>query len=271
MERANLLRPDMVRDVVDGFLDAGARVLVTNTAAANSPAMAQTAEGGEVCPEDLEKMNRLGAAICRSAVSEHSATDALVFGAIGPTDRLLGLGEIDAATLSAAYHAQATALAAGGADAIVCRAFTDIAALTLAVRAVTEATGLAAIGSLVFDSGPERTETSLGVTVPQACAELAEAGAAVIGCECGECPDGGPAVVTLMRQSSDLPIWVKVDAGEPQLVDGRVVYPESPEAFALRLAPLAEAGGNFIGGCCGATAEHIAALAASLAKREREA
>jgi methionine synthase I (cobalamin-dependent) len=129
---------------------------------------------------------------------------------------------------------------------------------------------LPVIGSMTFDSGPEQVETALGTTVPQACAEMAEAGAAVVGCDCGDSPDSAPAVVSLIRQSCDLPIWVKVDAGQPELVEGRVVYPETPQEFAGRLKPLAQQGANFVGGCCGASAGHIAALAAIRNKPRRK-
>jgi methionine synthase I (cobalamin-dependent) len=185
----------------------------------------------------------------------------LVFGAVGPIERLLLLDEIGESALSEAYARQAEALAAGGADAILCRSFVEVGALVVAIRAAIQATGLPVIGSMTFDSGPEQVETALGTTVPQACAEMAEAGAAVVGCDCGDSPDSTPAVVSLIRQSCGLPIWVKVDAGLPELVEGRVVYPETPPEFAGRLESLVQEGANFVGGCCGASAGHVAALA----------
>ncbi len=272
-EHANVRRPDIVHDVAGAFLDAGAKVLVTNTAAANALCLADllesdagtTAEG----LAEVLKLNRQGAAICRAATREHPAEELWVFGAMGPTERLLTLEEVDQTTVHEAYKAQAESLAEGGVDAILCRSFSEIQTLVIAVRAAAEATGLPVIGSMTFDCGPEQTETTLGVTVPQACAELVEAGAAMVGCDCGENPDGAPAVVGLMRERCDLPIWVKVNAGMPQLAEGRVVYPESPEEFAERLPALREAGASFVGGCCGARGEHIAAMAAAQRARRR--
>jgi len=263
LERANLSKPDIVRDVAEAFLDAGAKVLVTSTAGANVLSLAERLDAKDMTENEILAMNREGAAICRAAASEYPAKDLLVFGAMGPTEQLLMLNEIEDATLHDAYETQAGALAAGGVDAILCRSFTEIQALSIAVKAATSATGLPVVGSMTFDCGPEQTETTLGVTIPQACAEMVDAGASVVGCDCGENPDAAQAVVTLMRQSCGLPIWVKINAGVPQLVEGRVAYPETPDEFTRRLAPLAQAGANFVGGCHGASVDHIAAMAAS--------
>ena len=265
-ELANLRRAEIVQDVVESFLDAGARALVTNTIAANSLRLADELRGYSVTPGELWAINRDGAAICRAAASNHPGAPVPVFGAMGPPGKLLMLEEIGERNLSSAYAKQAEALAAGGADAMLCRGFSEIGALTIALAAARRATGLPAVGSMVFDSGPEQNETSLGVTVPQACAELTEAGAAMIGYESGDEPENAAAVVKLLRRSCGVPIWAGVSAGVPQLVDGQVAYPETPAEFAQRLRAVAAAGANFIGGGRGATVEHIAALAAEAAR-----
>jgi methionine synthase I (cobalamin-dependent) len=262
-EAANLSHPEAVREVAEAFLDAGAEVLETNTAVANAMALADEIARGEVREADLTAMNQAGAAVCRAAVSGFPLKGRLVVGAMGPGERLLLLKEVEEEALYQAYAAQARALAAGGADAILCRSFREMDALCLAVRAAAETTSLPVIGSMVFDCGPDRTETTLGVTAPQACAALREAGAWAVGCNCGQSPDSAAAVLTLMRQCWEGPIWVKIHPGLPQVDEGKVVYPESPEAFAARLPVLAAAGANFVGGCCGASVEHIAALVAS--------
>ena len=238
-ERVNLQRPDIVRDVAAAFLDAGARVLVTNTAGANAAALAEAPPGATLKEEELAALNREGAAILCAVVSEHHAADTLVLGAVGPTERLLLLEEITEAALYDAWASQAEALAAGGADAILCQGFTEIRALSVAVRAARAATDLPVFGSLVFGFGPEQTETSLGGTVPQACAVLSEAGAAGAGCEGRDNPDSVLEVVKLMRQTCDLPIWVRVPAGHPQLHARALVYPEQTRTvrgMALRSA-----------------------------------
>jgi len=263
IEQANLRRPEIVKDIADAFLDAGAGVLVANTAGANRITLASMVQAEEISEGDIAAMARQGAAICRAAISDWPGSDCLVFGEMGPTGKLLLLDEIDATELYSAYAAQAEALAEGGADAIICQSFTEIESLCVAIRAAVGGTGLPVIGSMSFDCGADRTETTLGVTPPQACAAMLEAGACVIGADCGVSPDDLPAAVALMRQSCQVPIWVKVNAGTPQVQEGRVVYPETPEEFARRLPALVKAGANLVGGCCGASAEHIASLAAA--------
>jgi len=258
-ELANLERPEWVRDVAEAFLDAGAEILVTNTEAANFLALAQRPETNDVTPERIAEMCRRGAEIARQAVSEFPAKDRYVFGAVGRVQQLLMLGEVSEKDLTEAYKNQAQALAEGGVEAILCRGFTELVALQIAVRAA-RATGLPVITTMAFDCGGDQTETTLGVTVPQMCEALASEVVAALGCDGGESPDTTAKIVALLRQSSPLPIWVAVDAGLPQLIEGRAVYPETPADFAERLKPLAAAGANFIAGRRGATPAHIAAM-----------
>lgn len=269
-ELANLGRPEWVRDVAEAFLDAGAEVLVTNTEAANFLALAQRPEIKNQTPDRITEMCRRGAEIARQAVSEFPAQDRYVFGAVGPVQQLLMLGEVSEKDLTEAYKNQAQALIDGGVDAILCRGFTELAALQIAVRAA-RATGLPVIATMAFDCGADQTETTLGVSVPQMCEALAGEAVAAFGCDGGESPDSTPKVVALLRRSSPLPIWVAVDAGLPQLIEGRAVYPESPADFAERVRPLAAAGANFIAGRRGATPAHIAAMVKAKRSPKRRA
>jgi 5-methyltetrahydrofolate--homocysteine methyltransferase len=252
---------ETIRAVADAYLTAGARGLVTFTDDANAIAMAEAIEAGETAVEVLATVNREAAASCRVAIESHGAAGCWVLGAIGPVEPLLTLGEIDPAALSDAYRTQAAALAQGGVDGILCRSFVEIEALVVAVTAAREASGLPVVASMTFDCGPESSETTMGVTVPQACQSLVEAGAAMVGCDRGRQPDGVSALVSLMRESCGLPIWVEVNAGLPELDDQRLVYPETPNAFGERFTSLAEAGASIIGGGHGVTPAHIAELA----------
>jgi methionine synthase I (cobalamin-dependent) len=262
IEQANIHRPEVMREIAEAFLDAGAEVLVTNTACANPIAMAEMLGPGQVSEGDIRIMDREGAAICRAAIEDCPGGSRLVFGAMGPTGRLLMLDEIAETDLYQAYGTQATMLAEGGADAILCQSFTELDGLCIAIRAAIGATGLPVIGSMAFDSGADRTETAVGVTVPQACASIIAAGACAVGADCGESPDDLPVVVARLRECCQVPIWSKVNAGIPQVLEGRVIYAEGAEDFGGRLAALASAGANFVGGCCGASLQHIASLAA---------
>lgn len=257
-EPAILQSPDIIQAIAESFLAAGATVLVTSTDRANAASAVDLGLDEATTMEQVRTINRNAAVLCRQAVAEVAPSSALVFGGIGPVEQLLSLEEIDFSVLSAAYHAQAHALAEGGADAILCRSFTELEALCLAVTAAKQATGLPVIGSMAFDCGPQHTETSMGVTVPQACAALA--GADGVGCDHAEYPDRLPEIVSLVRDSSDLPIWVEINAGRAELIDGQARFPETPQVFGERLEAVARAGASFIGGGYGATASHIAAL-----------
>ncbi len=278
IERANLTQSEIVCDAAEAFLDAGAELLVTITHGANAAATWKSPNGKAPNIKPIDKpeisaseameavaefaeINRRGAEIFREAVSDFPVGGRYVLGGIGPVERLLMLGEIEEQALFDAYAAQAQSLASGGVDGILCQSFTELESLLVAVRAATTTTNLPVIGAMTFDSGADRTETTLGVTPPQACEALAEAGAAGLGCDGGECSDGVVGAVTLMRASGDSPIWASISPGLPELVDGEIVYPESPEDFASRLPVLLEAGASFVGGGRGGSSEHIAALA----------
>ncbi len=257
--------PELLRDLLDGWLDAGAGILLTNTAEANTLAIEQHAATHAAA--DWREINRRAAALALEAAGK-APWNVLVVGSVGGCARLLRLAEVTETEIASACGRQGEVLAEAGVQALLCRGFAELEALKIAVSALVAATPLPVIGSLVFEMGADHVETLLGVTPPQATAELAEAGAAAIGCEAGDAPDGLSAVVSLMRQSSDLPIWVETSAGGPLLLDGRLGYPEPPDAFAVRVRGLVEAGGNLIVGGAGVTAEHLA-TAISLVGRAR--
>lgn len=270
IERAILVRPELVRDAADVFVDAGAEILLTPTARVNSLQMTYSVGETQVVFADVVRTNQSAAAILRNSADGRPSGNGLVFGVVGPPSGLLALDEVKRDDLLPAYEAQIRGLADGGADAILCHSFSEIETLMIAVEAAGSACKLPVIGGMRFDCGPDRMETSSGVSVPQVCSSVMDAGAAAVGCDGGESPDSVPAVIARMRESCQLPIWVTVAAGLPDWVEGRPVYTETPQAFGERLSALAAAGATFIGGGSGATPRHTAALVAArvrLAKR----
>ena len=111
-----------------------------------------------------------------------------------------------------------------------------------------------------FDSGKLRDRTMMGVTPEEAARGLAAAGADVIGANCGQGIDGYLTLCQRLRKATSLPLWLKPNAGLPQLVNGRAVYQETPSAFASQIPPLVKAGAHFIGGCCGTTPDFVRAI-----------
>ncbi|MBP1691036.1 MAG: 5-methyltetrahydrofolate--homocysteine methyltransferase, partial [Bacteroidetes bacterium] len=199
------------------------------------------------------EINRAGVAISRGAAGSHVK----VFASIGPTGKMLMMGEVTAEEVHAAFSEQASAL--DGADAIVIETMTDLEEARIAVRAA-KTSGLPVVASMVFDSGKDKDRTMMGSTPEDVAEALAEAGADVIGANCGLGMDGYIPVAKRLRAATALPIWIKPNAGLPELVDGHIIYRTTPGEFANQARALREAGVAFVGGCCGTSPEFIQAL-----------
>jgi methionine synthase I (cobalamin-dependent) len=117
---------------------------------------------------------------------------------------------------------------------------------------------------MVFDSGKNQDQTMMGNTIEQAVRALVAAGADVIGANCGQGINGFPAICRRLRAATDRPIWLKPNAGLPQIVAGVAEYDATPAAFAAFVPELIAAGANFIGGCCGTGPAFISAIRARL-------
>ena len=180
-----------------------------------------------------------------------------------PAGKLLAGGEITPPELRAAFAEQAKALAEAGADALVIETMSDLEEAKLAVNAAHQ-TGLPVVACMVFDSGTHKDRTMMGNTPEQAAEGLAQAGADVIGANCGQGVAGFVSICKRLRAATDRPVWIKANAGLPSLVDGRAQYNTTPEEFAGYIPALLAAGASFLGGCCGTTPEFITAIKRSL-------
>jgi 5-methyltetrahydrofolate--homocysteine methyltransferase len=246
----NLSHPDRVEQVAGAYVAAGSKVVLTNTFRANRVALAAHPD-----VERVAEVNRAGVEVSRRAAGDR----ARVFASIGPSGKLLMTGEVDEATLRAAFAEQAQALAEGGADAIVVETMSDLAEAEIAVRAA-KATGLPVVACMVFDSGKNRDRTMMGVTPRQAAEELTRIGADAIGANCGTGIEDYVSVCAGLAAATPLPIWIKPNAGLPELEDGRAVYRTTPAEFAKHVPRLLEAGARFVGGCCGTHPGFIEAI-----------
>ena len=136
---------------------------------------------------------------------------------------------------------------------------TDLDEAVIAVSAAKR-TKVPVVASMVFDSGPDKTRTMMGVTIEDAVAALTEAGADVIGANCGVGIDHYLVVCQRLRNATSLPVWIKANAGLPEYADGKVTYAETPEHFASKAMEICAAGANFVGGCCGRRRRSLARL-----------
>jgi 5-methyltetrahydrofolate--homocysteine methyltransferase len=250
----NLTHADQVENVARAYVEAGSQIILTNTFGANRLRLAAHGHGDEV-----REVNRAGARISRRAAGDR----ARVFASIGPTGKLLAMGETNAAELRAVFTEQAEALAEEGVDALLLETFADLDELGAAIAAA-RATKLPVVASMVFDSGPARDRTMMGTTPEQAVAAVTAAGVAAVGANCGNGIDGYVPICRRFRAATSLPLWIKANAGLPEMVNGRPVYRTSPEYFATRTLDLIQAGATFVGGCCGTSPAFIAAIKQAL-------
>lgn len=246
----NLSHPKQVGEVALEYVRAGSQVILTNTFGSNRLRLQEAGLADQV-----EEINRLGVAISRSAADGR----ARVFASIGPTGKMLFAGEVDPEVLRAAFSEQARALAAAGADALVIETMSDLEEAGLAVAAAKE-TGLPVVACVVFDAGKEKDRTMTGATPEQAAAALASAGADVIGANCGQGIAGFVKICARLKAATDRPIWIKANAGLPQVSGGTAIYNTTAAEFASYGRALREAGASFIGGCCGTAPDFISAL-----------
>ena len=257
----NLTHPDPVRAVARAYIAAGSAVILTNTFGANRVRLAELGQSGAVA-----EINRRGVELSREAASGQ----ARVFASIGPSGKLLLDGQITSKELRAAFQEQARALAEAGADALVIETMSDLEEAKLAVDAARE-TALPIVACMVFDSGKAKDRTMMGHTPEQAAEALAKAGADVIGANCGQGITGFISICKRLRAATDLPIWIKPNAGLPTVVDGQAHYSATANEFASYVPALVEAGAQFVGGCCGTSPEFIAAIRRVCAPEKRSA
>jgi 5-methyltetrahydrofolate--homocysteine methyltransferase len=251
----NLTHPDKVAAVARAYVDAGSQVILTNTFGANRVRLADSG-----CAERAKEINEAGARLSRQAAAGH----ALVFASIGPSGKVLMNGDVTEDELRGAFTEQAVALATGGADGLVVETMADMDEARIAIAAA-KSTGLPVVASMVFDSGKDKDRTMMGTTPEQAAAGLIAAGADVIGANCGQGIAGFVKICERLKAAASAhPVWIKANAGLPEMREGKAVYATTAEQFASYIPTLINAGASFIGGCCGTSPEFIRTVAQTL-------
>jgi methionine synthase I (cobalamin-dependent) len=247
--------PDRVRELHRRFVEAGSDLVLACTFGATTPRLAD----GPLAGRTIE-LNIRAAALARDAVGD----DRLVAGSLGPTGQLVEpYGLLTRDVCRAAYAEQAKALADGGVDLLVLETFFALEEALWAIEGAQSATDLPLVASFSFDQG---THTMMGLSPTEVVAAVEPLGLAALGANCGRSLDDTDAVVEeFLAASPRLPLWVKPNAGVPRIVGDAVVYDAGPEALAEHVRAYADRGARIVGGCCGSTPEHIAAIARALA------
>jgi 5-methyltetrahydrofolate--homocysteine methyltransferase len=259
----NVEEPERVAAVHKAYLEAGSRLLLTNTFGGSRLRLNLHNLEHRVAELNIAAARNLRAAVVDSGVN------ALVAGDIGPSGGLLEpLGEMKYEDAVDAFYEQATALIEGGVDVIWIETMAALEEVHAAIEGVHRASvEIPIIATMTFDT---HGRTMMGVTPEKAITTLSSYGAAAIGGNCGNGPEEIIAVVEKMRKASPEAILVaKANAGIPELIKGKPVYRASPEAMADYALQVYSAGARIIGACCGSTPAHIQAIADVLGSREK--
>ena len=254
----NLDHPDRVLDVLAAYRKAGAETLITDTFGANRWKLA-----GFGLEARVRDINVAAAKLARKAAGK----DAFVLGDIGPTGRFMEpLGTDPRSAFVEVFAEQARALAEGGADAIILETFTSLDEILAGVEAARSA-GLPVIASMSFARDAAGTfHTIMGNGVAESAKALDKAGAAVIAANCGLGAESYAEIAAGLASATSRPVMVQPNAGMPQLIGGKTVFPMTPSEFASYVPALAAAGARIIGGCCGTSPEHIRAVHDAVAR-----
>lgn len=253
-ETCLLESPDQVRAMHREYLTAGSDLVLTNTFGGTHFRL----DGHGLADRVLE-VNRLAAALAREAAGE----SAFVVGDMGPTGQLLApLGSVTYEQVCAAYAEQAAGLVAGGADLLLLETMSDLGEARAAIEGARRMTDLPIFCTFSFDT---HGRSMMGVRPAQVAREIGPL-VTGFGANCGSDPLEFPGLLRAMREEAPRAIlWAKPNAGLPHVLeDDRVVYDATPRAMAGIAGEMVEAGAQIIGGCCGTTPAHIAAMAAAL-------
>jgi 5-methyltetrahydrofolate--homocysteine methyltransferase len=263
-EWLNLLSPEAVRQVHREYIDAGSQIIQTNTFNGNRLRLEAYGLGDRV-----REVNLAAAQAAREAAggpARPAGGDVLVAGDIGPSGKLLAMGEVDERALVDAFAAQAAALAEGGVDLFHVETMSDLAEARAAVEGVRRASDRPLLLTMSFDTGkPEALRTMMGVTPAQLAEAAREMAVLGMGANCGRGLEGYQEVLrALAGAQTDAVLVAKLNAGIPRMEGGRVVYDGTPERMAAYALWCAENGVGIIGACCGSTPRHIEAMARAL-------
>lgn len=248
-EEWNLAHPDEVFDIAKSYIDAGADMIETNSFGGTKFKVEKYGLGDKVF-----ELNKAAAEISRRA-----AGDKFVLGSVGPTGKILMMGDVTEEELYEAFKEQAKGLEAGGVDAIMIETMTDLDEARLAIQAAKENTNCEVFCTMTFEKTVQgEFRSMMGVSPTEMVNTLLDAGVDLIGANCGN----GIAVMIgiveeIRKANKEIPILVHANAGMPIYKDGETVFPESPDEMAMLVPKIIAAGANIIGGCCGTTPGHI--------------
>lgn len=249
----NLDEPEAVLEIHQEYARCGCHALTTNTLTMNRIYVETHKVGVSV-----EDVNRAGARLA----SQAAGCGQYILGNMSSTGQLLEpYGAYTQGQFHDAFREQADLLAEASVDAFLIETMFDLREALCALRACKEGASLPVLVSIAFSTETKGGRTMMGDTAEQCARQLTDAGADVVGANCGDLdPSQMAEVVTLLAGATDLPVLAQPNAGRPKLVGGRTVFEMEPRPFAEGIAECIEAGARIVGGCCGTTPAHIKAV-----------
>jgi 5-methyltetrahydrofolate--homocysteine methyltransferase len=253
----NLTAPEKVLSIQRRYAEAGSDCIITNTFGGSRIMLRRHGAA-----DDVAGINRAAVEIAREAFD---GREGYVLGDIGPFGGLMEpYGDVTEAEVRDAFNEQAEALVSAGADAIIIETQTSLEEIALGIEAARRAGAECVIGSMAYDVTRDGTtfRTMMGIDPEQAAEAMEQFGADVVALNCGTGMDMTRArqAIERYRSATELPLMAQPNAGQPRLVDLKVVYDESPGEMVRGLLPLLNVGVNIVGACCGSTPDHIRAF-----------
>lgn len=254
---ANLDSPEAVLEIHQAYSQCGCDALTTNTLTMNRIYI--DTHNVDV---SVEEVNRAGVQLGDRA----AGCGQYVLGNMSATGQLLQpYGTYTETQFCEAFREQARILAEAGVDGFLIETMYDLREAVIALHACKEVSSLPAIVSIAFQTKDKGGRTMMGDTAEQCARQLTEAGADVVGANCGDLdPSQTAVVVGLLKSATDLPILAQPNAGRPRLVGDKTVFDMAPGPFAEGIAQCIAAGARIVGGCCGTGREHIRAVAETI-------
>lgn len=252
--RVNLESPEAVLEIHQAYSLCGCDLLTTNTLTMNRIYI----ETHNV-DVDVQEVNLAGAKLADQA----TGCGQYVLGNMSSTGQLLQpYGTYTETQFCEAFQEQATALTEAGVDGFIIETVFDLREAVVAVHACKEVSSLPVIASIAFQTEDKGGRTMMGDTAEQCARQLTEAGADVVGANCGDLdPNQMATIVALLKEATDRPILAQPNAGKPKLAGDKTIFDMAPGPFAEGIARCIRAGAQIVGGCCGTGPDHIRAVA----------
>lgn len=249
-ERFNLEHPEVLAEIAQAYLQAGADIIQTNTFGASPLKLSDYN-----LDDKTKDINQKAVEIVKQVVNSKT----FISGSVGPTGKmLLPYGDIEPTVMKENYKRQIGILIESGVDLLCIETMTDLNEAVIAIQSAREiSSDIPIIATMTFDVIPQGCVTIMGHGLAKVCNKLEETGANVIGSNCG---NGTKNMITIAKEfiaNSKLPVIIQSNAGIPTIIDDQIFYQETPEEFANFTKILIELGVSIIGGCCGTTPNHI--------------